>query len=71
MREQFALDTDTTHRDYLPSHIHRLVMCTVTDDMHVEDVTAYIDETLLDQIEAGELDDHALAIHNPTKENAP
>lgn len=65
---QFALDSDTEHRDYQPSHVHRLVRVSIPDGLAGDDVTDYIEEHYLDGIESGIFDgkQSQIAMHNPT-----
>lgn len=68
VRAQFDLDTDTSHRDYMPSHIHRLLELDVHRSLGPADVSDFIEFELLDRIEQGKYDagPELIAKHDPT-----
>ena len=68
VRAQFAQDTDTSHPDYLPTHIHRLIERTIPDGLDPADVTDHLDADL-DAMEGGDFDNTPalIAKHDPNE----
>lgn len=56
IREQFALDADTTHHDFTPTHRHRLLRLQVPIEHSTDGVSDFIERELLDYIESGVFD---------------